>query len=293
MVQRSPVVGRASEEGKLERLIREMREEMKVQGRETREEIGRTREMMEEWEERWRREREEMEDRMESLERKMGKVELKEGRLKRVVERIEAMGTGRAWEGRGDKAGWEREGEEWETRVQKLERKLEMKEREERRRSVIIKRVGREGTAMQRAREILAIVGVRGGIVGAREVGGRMQERKEVMLEVKLESTEAKREVMRNKGRLRGRKERVEDDMTWRERRMQWQLRRIGVEEEVKGRRVRVFYGKIMVDGAMWFWDERREVLRDWRGREGSREGGRRMEGQVERRSEERGRAKN
>ena len=178
-----------------------------------------------------------------------------------------------------------------------------MKEREEKRRNVVVKGVGREGTAMQRAKEILAVLGIQGGIVGAKEVGGRKQERKKVMLEVRLESMEAKREVMRNKGKLRGRKERWEDDLTWKERRMQSQLRRIGEDEEAKGKRVRVLYGKIVVDGTTWFWDERREVLRDWRGREKggvekevreeSMEGGRRLEGQIERRSEERVGTKN
>lgn len=47
---------------------------------------------------------------------------------------------------------------------------------------------------------------------------------------------------------------------------MQWLLRRQGEEEKRKGRRVRIFYGKIIIDGLTWLWDEQREVLRDWRG---------------------------
>ena len=316
-VQRSPEEKRVGDHEALESLIKGMREEMrkdlrevKEQGREAKEEMEKIRGKMEEWEDRWRREKEEMKDRMIRLEKRMGEAELEEGRLRKMEERLKAIETWRGREGtdrekgeRGERAGRESGGEEWEARVQEVERKLEMKEREGKRKNVIIKGVGREGTAMQRAKEILAIVGIKGGIEGAKELGGGRQERKEVMLEVRMENMEAKREVMRNKGKLRGRKERLEDDLTWKERKMQWRLRRLGEEEEAKGKRVRVSYGKIVVDGITWFWDERREELRDWRGREkggleretreGSKDDRRREEGEAERRSKEREGAKN
>lgn len=102
----------------------------------------------------------------------------------------------------------------------------------------------------------------------------------------------AKREVMRSKGKLRGRKERIEDDLTWKERKMQWRIREMGEEEEGKGKRVRVSYGKIAIDGKMWFCDERGEVLRDWRWREKEREDREGGEGATERKSQERGKTK-
>ena len=72
---------------------------------------------------------------------------------------------------------------------------------------------------------------------------------------------EDKKEIMKNKGKLRGRKEWIGDDLTWKERKMQWRLREIGEEEGRKGKRVRVSYGRIEIEGKMWFWDEQGEVL--------------------------------
>lgn len=73
----------------------------------------------------------------------------------------------------------------------------------------------------------------------------------------------AKREVMRSKGKLKGRKERIEDDLTWEERKMQWRLKGLGEEEEAKGKRAKVRYGKIVIEGLPWFWYEGGEVLSD------------------------------
>ncbi|XP_076686107.1 uncharacterized protein LOC143378236 [Andrena cerasifolii] len=286
--QKSRKVGRSPEGeregGGIERLLKEMRAEMrkdlkevKEQGREAREDMASLREKMEEWEEKWRREKKELGNRMERVEKRLEEVEREEEKIKEMEERLknlemrrkkkEGVGEARREEGVGKDAGRE----EWETRVQGMERKLEMKEREERRKNIIIKGVGREGTAMRRAKEVLDVVGIQGRIEGVRELGGRRQGREEVMLEVKMESMEVKREIMRNKGKLKGRKERIGDDLTWKERKMQWQIRVVGEEEERKGNRVRVKYGKIEIEGKTWFWDEQGEVLRDWRGKERGR----------------------
>lgn len=43
--------------------------------------------------------------------------------------------------------------------------------------------------------------------------------------------------------------------------------RQIAEEEEGKGEKVRVRYGKIWIGNELWFWDEEREELRDGGGR--------------------------
>ena len=136
---------------------------------------------------------------------------------------------------------------------------------------------------------MLEVVGVQGRIEGVRELGGRGQGREEAMLEVKMESMEVKREIMRQKGKLKGRKERIGDDLTWKERKMQWQLRAIGEEEERKGKRVRVKYGKIEIEGKTWFWDEQGEVLRGiGEGRKGEGQKGEQKRGEKEKGAEKR-----
>lgn len=162
-----------------------------------------------------------------------------------------------------------------------MERKMERREREERRRNFIIRGATREGTIKQAVEEVLEKIGAEGRVERVRELKNGTVQGKERMIEVRMEDTEGKKEVMRRKRELRGRREKIEDDLTWKERRMQWKLRKIGDEEERRGKRVRLGYGKVIIEGATWFWDESREVLRDWRGKEretGEGEGGRQEE---------------
>lgn len=68
---------------------------------------------------------------------------------------------------------------------------------------------------------------------------------------------------MERKAKLRGRNERVMEDWTWKERRLE-EIARI---EEGKGRKIWRGYGMIRLEGQWWFWDEEEEVLRDGKGR--------------------------
>lgn len=54
---------------------------------------------------------------------------------------------------------------------------------------------------------------------------------------MKLENEEQRREVMLRKRNLRGRKERVLEDWTWKERRMRWKLEEIARKEESNGQK--------------------------------------------------------
>ena len=269
-VQRSPEEKREVEGGGLERLLREMREEVrkdlkevKQQGREVKEDLGKLRGKMEEWEEKWRKEKEKMGNRMKKMEKRLEEVEREKEKINEIEERLRHMELGKEREEenggkgrRGDRMDKRTGGEEWETRVKEMERKIEMKEREQKRKNIIIKGVGREGTEMEWAKAVLEVMGVQGRIERVKELGGRGGKREEVMLEVRMGSVEDKREIMKNKGKLRGRKEWIGDDLTWKERKMQWRLREIGEEEGRQGKRVRVSYGRIEIEGKMWFWDE-------------------------------------
>jgi len=52
---------------------------------------------------------------------------------------------------------------------------------------------------------------------------------------------------MEKKKNLRGRKERILEDLLWRERRVRWRLGEIAKMEEAKGRRVWVRGGRIRI----------------------------------------------
>lgn len=53
---------------------------------------------------------------------------------------------------------------------------------------------------------------------------------------------------MERKYKLRGKKERILEDWTWKERKMRWRLEEIAREEMSVGRKVRVGYGVIKID---------------------------------------------
>jgi len=67
--------------------------------------------------------------------------------------------------------------------------------------------------------------------------------------------------VIAKKKNLKGRKERIAEDLTWRERRIRWKVGKIARREMAEGKRVWVKGGKIKLEGQWWRWDEERETL--------------------------------
>ncbi|EFN80936.1 hypothetical protein EAI_02880 [Harpegnathos saltator] len=95
---------------------------------------------------------------------------------------------------------------------------------------------------------------------------GKRKKEGEGMVFVKLGSWEEKRKVMEAKQKLRGRKERIEDDLTVEERRTKWRIERKAVVKRRKCKRVQVGYMKMWVDGRMQRWDEVEEKWWEWMG---------------------------
>ncbi|KMQ88293.1 hypothetical protein RF55_12247 [Lasius niger] len=91
-------------------------------------------------------------------------------------------------------------------------------------------------------------------------------EGRDELLILKLGSEEEKKEMLWKKKLLKRSKVWVEEDLTWKERRMKWDLKDIGREEELKGGKVWIGYNKININGEWWFWDEDGGNMRDWKG---------------------------
>ena len=94
------------------------------------------------------------------------------------------------------------------------------------------------------------------------------------MVLVKLGGREEKRKVMEAKKKLRGRRERIEDDLTEEERKIRWRLEREAEVERERGRKVHVGYMKMWVDGSVRTWDELGEKWNEKQGNGGSGDGG-------------------
>ncbi|KAK2578561.1 hypothetical protein KPH14_012208 [Odynerus spinipes] len=149
-------------------------------------------------------------------------------------------------------------------RIEELEWKIEEKEREERRNNVVVKGIEERGDKVREGIEkLFKGMGIEEGIESVREIRGR-----EGMVVVRMKDKDKKKKVMEARRNLKGKRERVEDDLTWRERKMKRNIEEIARKERNKGKVVWVKYGRIWVDGCWWKWDEKRELLRDGSGRE-------------------------
>lgn len=175
----------------IKREMREIREDVKGHGGEVKEEIAKIKEEMRKEKEKARQEKEETERRLNAMERRVMEAE----RSKRKVELAEKIkGLEREKEKRkeegGEGRGIERgEGCELANRVKEMERKIEASERGGRRRNVILKGAKVEETAKPMAKRVLEEIGVQAKVVEAREIGERT-DRKQAMIEVKIESME-------------------------------------------------------------------------------------------------------
>jgi len=120
--------------------------------------------------------------------------------------------------------------------LERMERKMEMREREDRRRNIVIKGLNTEkGEPKGKVEELLRGIGAMVEIEDVKVIGGG-EKGKGGMIWVRFKQLEQKKEVMQRKKELRGRKEKIEDDLTWKERRMQWMIKRRAAREEGRGR---------------------------------------------------------
>ncbi|KAL6416560.1 hypothetical protein ACFW04_013367 [Cataglyphis niger] len=243
--------------------MKNMKEEVKEGIRErVSEEMDKVRKELRESEKRWVEEREEFNRRIKGLEEKMerlGDTGRREGNKMVNGGGSEAMGN----------------------RLNEMENRMERREREERRRNVLIKGVEvKEGRRRGAVEELFDSIGIKAEIEEVRKIGGSVEEGREMMV-VRLKNEDQKREIWNKKKLLKGRKERILEDWTWKERRMRWSLERIAKEEEKKGRKVWIGYGKIRIDEKWWRWDEEEEVLKDGNGnlKKGEGVGGREKDG--------------
>jgi hypothetical protein len=91
---------------------------------------------------------------------------------------------------------------------------------------------------------------------------------KDKMMLAKIESWKQKKNIMLSKSKLKEKKVRgficIDDDLTKEERKTQKKLRELAREERDRGKRVKIGYRKIQINGDwFWFrWDESQAKLK-------------------------------
>lgn len=73
---------------------------------------------------------------------------------------------------------------------------------------------------------------------------------------VKLESEEVKREIMKNKYKLKGDRIFIENDLSWAERKVQVRINRWVKERKEKGLEVKARLGRVRIKGIWRLWSE-------------------------------------
>lgn len=108
-----------------------------------------------------------------------------------------------------------------------------------------------EGRRKEAVEEILKDIGVEGRIERIRKLKENV-ERGMVTIWVRLENEEQRKKMMEGKKKLKGRKEKITENLTWKERKMRWRLEQIAREEEKRDNRVWVGCGRIKINEQWW-----------------------------------------
>lgn len=143
-------------------------------------------------------------------------------------------------------------------KVSEIELRLERKERRERRNNVIIRGVQLQGQTLREGVERFFVeqLDINERAVTVEKLirkGGDVV--KDDIL-VKLDSLEAKKNIMTRKKQLKGTNIYIDDDWTKTEKEIQRRIREAARNEEEKGNRVRTGYMKIAVNGKWSKWNE-------------------------------------
>lgn len=85
---------------------------------------------------------------------------------------------------------------------------------------------------------------------------------------------------MEKKKKLKGRKERIIEDWTWKERKIWRKLEEVARREMGKGRKVWIGYGAIKIEDQCWRWDKNEGILKDGKGNPRENESGKRQGGE-------------
>ncbi|KAL6262079.1 hypothetical protein P5V15_007177 [Pogonomyrmex californicus] len=188
-------------------------------------------------EEKWRKKKEEMKERIERIEKKLKRMKIEskvEGDGKRIRKSAEVV------EGKRNM-----EINEWKERVRKLERRWETKEREDRRRNILIRGLKeREGEKKIIEKLLWKIEG---------EV-----EMKEIRKIERGRREKGDMVIVKMRNELKVGETWIEENLIWEERRIKWKIRQAALRER----------GEIWVDEIWWRWDNDKEELRDDRGTE-------------------------
>lgn len=191
----------------------------------------------------------------------------KKGSLEELLEKIriemEEERRKREEERKREKEEWKKEREELENRIEELEKISERRDREDRKKNIVIKGLKwrRERVNEEVEQFIKENLNIEVGVENAYRL--KINQDKEVVIAI-LDNWKQKREVMSKKKELR-QGIWIEDDLTMEERRVQNKLRERAREERAKGNKVKIGYRKLFIGDKVVRWNEKVKELEEGR----------------------------
>jgi hypothetical protein len=197
-----------------------------------------------------------MREEIKTLRKELAAIREENGELRKELVTVREEIRGREEKGQVEKADWTK-------RMKMIEEKREQREKKERKNNVIITGIGAITGNIERGVEewLETEIEVKLNVKEAFKIN------KHKMMLAKIESWEQKKNIMLNKSKLKEKEDermyiRVDDDLTKEERETQKKLRELAREERNRGKRVKIGYRKIQINGEWFRWDEREEKLK-------------------------------
>lgn len=177
----------------------------------------------------------------------------------------------------GGKEG--RKDREMEERVRRMEKMMERGERKgkeynyersEEKKEEVIKDI----------RRIWVGIGVEMDIEEMKKIRTRREEKGEIVV-IKLRSEEIRWKIMDRKRSLKKTEMWIEEEKTFKEKKIEWKLKKIAEEERRKGKKVRIGKKKIWIEDRWFYWLDKIQDVRDGKeNRRSEKEGIMEMEGE-------------
>jgi hypothetical protein len=195
-----------------------------------------------------------MREEIKTLRKELAAMREENGELRKELVTVREEMRRREEKGQVEKADWTK-------RMKMIEEKMEQREKKERKNNVIITGIGAKSGNIERGMEewLERELGVK---VNVKE---EFKINKDKMMLAKIESWEQKKNILLNKSKLKEKEDErmyIDDDLTQEERETQKKLRELVREERNRGKRVKIGYRKIQINGEWFRWDEREEKLK-------------------------------
>jgi hypothetical protein len=195
-----------------------------------------------------------MREEIKTLRKELAAMREENGELRKELVTVREEMRRREEKGQVEKADWTK-------RMKMIEEKMEQREKKERKNNVIITGIGAKSGNIERGMEewLEREIGVKVNVKEAFKIN------KDKMMLAKIESWEQKKNILLNKSKLKEKEDErmyIDDDLTKEEREIQKKLRELAREERNRGKRVKIGYRKIQINGEWFRWDEREEKLK-------------------------------